>query len=693
MPPHTGGTIPRQRSMPPAPRQNRREARDTAVARRLLAYAVAAASVLGTAAAGRRSSGGRVAGAKTCCTWVWLGVLPKDGSCAETCCSTCTELDFSIKAFVNVENGTFDGLPKLRSLGIEGTPGRVQRVVTLALAIAWTSPQLDSMAGPSPQTARRSHKAADTGNTDASNVCDGLAKKCDKKHEDDASCGNCGNASLTAAIVTTTRFVKADSSAKALGFVEGGRHKMVETGWCRGKWDNRHGCSKEMIETHVFHTEWVPIIIHADKHHRGGSSTTPAAAHFAQNNNNTTTALKFPLQLQSARSDMQAAAAASLGALCVGGSTVILAWTGSGRCGGTRVVSTPSVLAGAVLLAHITPLQELELDDNELTSLPSGVFDSLAALEYLWLEENELTCLPSGVFDSLTALEELGLKGNKLSLLSSAYTHTQVHTYQLLKLCLYLCICSFVYLMICLCVCLFLYLILIHACTNAPCTCTCTYTQTDTCPSISVELGHTGSSSPVPRQTVELGHVGSSAAEDEDDTQTGTGLWYKIAGGPTDRAYGCLGSIGALEQYIGPPISLGARAALVFFAFSCLAQLITYFYLAVEASMSVNVCKSFARMNEDVPKFGSRRYGGDCRGGKKGMYTGTMALSIIAGIIYVVGLVACVYFPATLAHNRTKARARQQYFVMSSVMASGAFFSFIATILWTAATEGMVHQP
>ena len=168
------------------------------------------------------------------------------------------------------------------------------------------------------------------------------------------------------------------------------------------------------------------------------------------------------------------------------------------------------------------------------------------------------------------------------------------------------------------------------------------------------------------------------------------GLWDKIAGGPTDRAYGFLGSTEALEQYIGPPISLGARAALGLFALSCLAQLITYFYLAEEASMSVNACKSFASVSKQA---GYRRFGGDCKGGKKGMYTGTMALSIIAGIIYVVGLVACAFFAATLVHNKTKARARLQYLVQSGVIASGAFCSFIATILWTAATEGMLHLP
>ena len=106
--------------------------------------------------------------------------------------------------------------------------------------------------------------------------------------------------------------------------------------------------------------------------------------------------------------------------------------------------------------------------------------------------------------------------------------------------------------------------------------------------------------------------------------------------------------------------------------------------------MSVNACKSFASVSKQA---GYRRFGGDCKGAKKGLYTGTMALSIIAGIIYVVGLVACAFFAATLVHNKTKARARLQYLVQSGVIASGAFCSFIATILWTAATEGMLHLP
>ena len=50
----------------------------------------------------------------------------------------------------------------------------------------------------------------------------------------------------------------------------------------------------------------------------------------------------------------------------------------------------------------------LNLCFNDLTSLPTGVFDALTALEYLYLSRNALTSLPAGVFDALTALTYVG---------------------------------------------------------------------------------------------------------------------------------------------------------------------------------------------------------------------------------------------------------------------------------------------
>eukprot|EP00903_Cladosiphon_okamuranus_P017731 g16324.t2 len=67
----------------------------------------------------------------------------------------------------------------------------------------------------------------------------------------------------------------------------------------------------------------------------------------------------------------------------------------------------------------LTALKSLLLNDNDLMSIPSGVFDSLTALEFLEMSSTDLTTLPSGIFDSLTALEHLILYNNDLTSLPS----------------------------------------------------------------------------------------------------------------------------------------------------------------------------------------------------------------------------------------------------------------------------------
>jgi hypothetical protein len=52
------------------------------------------------------------------------------------------------------------------------------------------------------------------------------------------------------------------------------------------------------------------------------------------------------------------------------------------------------------------------LNDNQLTSLPAGVFEFNTALTILHLENNTLSSLPLGLFDELDALEELFLGDN-----------------------------------------------------------------------------------------------------------------------------------------------------------------------------------------------------------------------------------------------------------------------------------------
>nr|AGJ51126.1 variable lymphocyte receptor C [Petromyzon marinus] len=63
---------------------------------------------------------------------------------------------------------------------------------------------------------------------------------------------------------------------------------------------------------------------------------------------------------------------------------------------------------------QLKDLNELRLANNQLTSLPLGVFDSLTKLTYLNLNDNQLQSIPKGVFDRLTKLEDLRLNENKL---------------------------------------------------------------------------------------------------------------------------------------------------------------------------------------------------------------------------------------------------------------------------------------
>ena len=64
--------------------------------------------------------------------------------------------------------------------------------------------------------------------------------------------------------------------------------------------------------------------------------------------------------------------------------------------------------------AGLASLDYLELDDNQLAALPAGVFDGLTSLRDLELDFNQLTTLPAGLFDDLTNLISLDLSDNHL---------------------------------------------------------------------------------------------------------------------------------------------------------------------------------------------------------------------------------------------------------------------------------------
>ena len=69
--------------------------------------------------------------------------------------------------------------------------------------------------------------------------------------------------------------------------------------------------------------------------------------------------------------------------------------------------------------AGLDSLEDLNLNDNALTALPSGIFSDLKKLRFLRLVLNDLNSLPDDVFSGLTSLNQLWIGRNRLAELPS----------------------------------------------------------------------------------------------------------------------------------------------------------------------------------------------------------------------------------------------------------------------------------
>ena len=81
-------------------------------------------------------------------------------------------------------------------------------------------------------------------------------------------------------------------------------------------------------------------------------------------------------------------------------------------------------LDGLDLLENPLTVTQLYLDNNQLTTLSAGIFDTLINLQALVLHNNQLTTLPAGIFDTLGNLQGLGLSNNQLTTLPAGIFDT-----------------------------------------------------------------------------------------------------------------------------------------------------------------------------------------------------------------------------------------------------------------------------
>jgi len=63
----------------------------------------------------------------------------------------------------------------------------------------------------------------------------------------------------------------------------------------------------------------------------------------------------------------------------------------------------------------LTAIESVELDANELTSIPATLFNDLKVVRWIDLRDNKISELPAKVFEGLTTLTELDLHNNNLS--------------------------------------------------------------------------------------------------------------------------------------------------------------------------------------------------------------------------------------------------------------------------------------
>merc|ERR1712127_657385 len=68
----------------------------------------------------------------------------------------------------------------------------------------------------------------------------------------------------------------------------------------------------------------------------------------------------------------------------------------------------------------------------------------------------------------------------------------------------------------------------------------------------------------------------------------------------------------------------------------------------------------------------------------------TTALSVVAGVLFTIGLIASLYYICTMENNINKTRARQMWLMHSFVFVVGTLLALVATIIWTVVNRAWI---
>jgi Leucine-rich repeat (LRR) protein len=80
----------------------------------------------------------------------------------------------------------------------------------------------------------------------------------------------------------------------------------------------------------------------------------------------------------------------------------------------TSVPRANTTFVGAGVFGSMTGLEEIDLSNNSIYSIPEDLFSSLSSLRVIKLDDNQISSFPERLISGMWHLEYLSFKGNSM---------------------------------------------------------------------------------------------------------------------------------------------------------------------------------------------------------------------------------------------------------------------------------------